>query len=134
MTECGALRIPITIIAFDGHPFMVVEEGLSEGAGDNTGPAPDTEVFIDDDPVVFFRFPVAGFGRADFHAVSLFAMIAGHGEIKANVFPFDDLDAGTAWITGAVVIDGTDHLTLTAPRTFFLIYHQYLLLHSTLHD
>jgi len=133
VTEGHTLGVTITVVAFHRDPFLVVKEGLTEGTGDNTGSASNTEVFINDDPILVFWFPVAGLCRADFKAVCCFAVVAGHGKVDADLFPLDDFDPGATRIARSSVKDRADHLTLTAACAFLLIHHQYLLLHFCLH-
>jgi len=82
IAEGHALWVAVTIVTFHSDPLLMVEEGLAKGAGDNAGPASDAEIFVNDHPIIFFRFPVAGLCGADFNAVCLFTMIAGHGKIE----------------------------------------------------
>jgi hypothetical protein len=123
------LRIAITIVAFYSDPLLGIKERLAERTGDDTGPAPDAEILIDDHPVILFRFPMAGPGRTNLNTVGLFTMIAGHGKVEAHLFPFDHSDPGTARIACSGVIDRANQLALATARAFFLIDHQYLLLH-----
>lgn len=133
MTEGNTLWIAIAVIAFHCDPLLGVEEGLTEWAGDNAGPASDAEILIDDHTVVHFRFPVTGLGWADLHTVGFFTVVAGHGKVEPHLLPFDHLDPGAARIACSGMIDRTDQFALTATRTFFLIHYQHFLLHLTLH-
>jgi hypothetical protein len=69
---------------------------MAKGAGDDAGSTSDAELFVDRHPVIIFRLPVAGLCRTYLHAIGLFTVIAGHGEIKPHILPLDHLDPGTA--------------------------------------
>jgi hypothetical protein len=129
ITEGYTLRIPVTVITFHGHPVLDIEEGMTKGACDDTGPASDAQGFINDHPVIIIRLSVTGLGRTDLHAVGLFTVIAGHGEVDSHMLPFDHFNAGPAWIAGPGMMHGAHQLTETAPGTLLLINDQYLLLH-----
>jgi hypothetical protein len=71
---------------------------MAKGAGDDAGSTSDAEFFVDGHTVIIFRLPVAGLCWAYLHAIGLFTVIAGHGEIKSHILPLDHFDPGTAWI------------------------------------
>jgi hypothetical protein len=98
ITECHALGITVTKIAFDSHPLLDIKEGVPKRACDNTGPASDTQIFVDNHTVIILDLPVAGLGRTDFDAIGFFAVVAGHGKINPYILPFDNLDPGAARI------------------------------------
>jgi len=121
IAEGHTLRVPIAVVTFDRHPLLMVEEGLTEGAGDDAGSASDTEVFVNHHAMAIFRFPVASLRGTDFDAIGLLAMVAGHRKVKAYLLPLDHLDPGTTRIACSGMIDRTDHFALPAPGAFFLI-------------
>ena len=71
---------------------------MAEGAGDDAGSTSDAKLFVDGDPVIVFRLPVAGLCGAYFHAVSFLTMITGHGKIEPHILPLDHFLQGAAWI------------------------------------
>jgi hypothetical protein len=77
---------------------LTIEEGMTKGACDDTGPTSDTQIFVDNHTVIVFELPVAGLGGADLGTIGLFAVITGQGEVDPHMLPFDDFDPGTARI------------------------------------
>ncbi len=104
---------------------------MSKRACNDTGLTPDALVFIDDDPLIL-DVSMAGFGWAYLCTEGLFAILATHREVEADVFPFHHLDARATGVTGSAVKDRTDHLALPTPRALLMIHDQYLSVHSVL--
>jgi hypothetical protein len=129
IAKSHTLWITVTIVAFYSDPLLDIKERLTKWAGDDAGSASDTEIPVNDHTVLLFRFSVAGLGRTNLDAEGFFAMIAGHGEIKSHLFPFDHSDTGTTRIACPGMINRAHQLALTAARAFLLINHQHLLLH-----
>ena len=98
ITETDTLRVSVTVIALHRNPFLDIKERMAKGAGDDAGSTSDAQFFVDGHPIIIFRLPVAGLCRAYLHAIGLFAVITGHGEIKPHVLPLDNFDPGTARI------------------------------------
>jgi hypothetical protein len=98
ITETNALWVSVTVIALHRNPFLDIEERMAKGAGHDTGSTSNAKLFVDRHPVIIFGLPVAGLCRAYLHAIGLFAVITGHGEIKPHILPLDYFDPGTARI------------------------------------
>ena len=131
VAEKDALGGSITVIAFYGHPFLDVEEGMSEGTRDDARLTPDTLVLVDEDSLVF-DVTVAGLCGADLRAEGFLTILAAHRKIESYVFPFHHFDAGAAGVARPGMIDRADHLALPAPRALLMIYDQYLPVHNFL--
>jgi hypothetical protein len=98
ITEGHALGITVTKVAFHSNPLLDIKEWVSKGTCNDTGPAPDTQIFVDHHSVIVFRLPVAGLGRTDLNAIGFFTVIADHGKVNSYMLPFDHLDPGSARI------------------------------------
>lgn len=98
ITEGYTLGITVTVVTLYSHPVLDVEEGMAKRACDDTGPASDTQSFVDNHTVIIFELPVASLGGADLDAIGLFAVIAGHGEVDPHMLPLDHFDPGAARI------------------------------------
>jgi hypothetical protein len=94
---------------------------MTEGAGHDASLASDTEIFVDDDPVVEFGLSVAGLGGAHFKAVGLFTVIADHGEVDSYMLPLDHFNPGATRIARPSMKDRADEFALTASCTLLLI-------------
>jgi hypothetical protein len=101
ITEGHTLGITVTVVALYSHPVLDIKEGMTKRACDDTGPASDTQIFVDNHTVISFDLPVASLGGADLDAIGLFAVIAGHGEVDPHMLPFDHFDPGAARIAGS---------------------------------
>jgi len=121
IAESHALGISVAVITFHRHPFCDIKEGMVERAGHDASLASDAQVFVNDDPVIEFRLPVAGLGRAHFNAIGFFALIADHGKVDSRMLPFEHFNSGPAWIARSGMIDRADKFALTAPRALLLI-------------
>ena len=97
ITETDALGISITAIAFHRDPILDIEEGMAKGAGNDACSTPDAQFFIDGDPIIIFRFPMAGLCWAHLHAIGFFTVIAGHRKMT-HTLPVDYFNPGAAWI------------------------------------
>ena len=131
VAEKDALGSPVTVITFYGHPFLDVEGGMSEGARNDTRLTPDTLVLVDEDSLIF-DITMAGLCGADLRAEGFLAILAAHRKIESYVFPFHHFNTGAAGVARSGMIDRADHLALPAPRTFLMIYDQYLPVHGFL--
>jgi hypothetical protein len=109
ITETNALRISITVIALHRNSILDIKERMAKGAGNNTGSASDAQFLIDGDPIIVFRFPMAGLCWAHLHAIGLFTVIAGHGKMT-HILPIDYFNPGAAWIDCSCVKQRTHHL------------------------
>jgi hypothetical protein len=105
---------------------------MSKGAGNDAGSTSDAELFVDGHAVIVFGFSVAGLCRADFDAIGLFTVVAGHGKIDAYILPLDHFDPGTAWIACPRVEYGAYQLAQATAGTLLLVDDQYFLVHSAL--
>jgi hypothetical protein len=129
LAETNALGVSVTVIALHRYSFLHIKEWMTKRASKDAGPASDAPFFIDRHSVMICGFPVTGFGRAYLRAIGLFTMVAGHRKIYPHILPFDNFDAGTAWIACACMKHRANHLTLPATRTSLMIHDQYLLKH-----
>jgi hypothetical protein len=109
ITETNALGVSITAIALHRDPILDVKEGMAKGAGNDAGSTSDAQFFINGDPIVIFRFPMAGFCWAHLDAIGFFTMIAGHGKMT-HILPIDYFNPGAAWIDCSCVKQRTHHL------------------------
>jgi hypothetical protein len=82
---------------------------MPKGAGNDAGPTSDAQFFIDGDPIIIFRFPMAGLGWTHLDAIGLFTVIAGHGKMT-HALPVGDFNPGTAWIDCSCMKQRTHHL------------------------
>ena len=71
---------------------------MTERTGDDAGLASDAQILVDHHPVIEFRLPVAGLGRAHLNAIGFFTVVADHGKVNPHMLPFDYLDTGSARI------------------------------------
>jgi len=99
ITETDTLWVSVTVIALHRNPFLDIKERMAKGARHDAGSTSNAKLFIDRHPVIIFGLPVAGLCRTYLHAIGLFAVITGHGEIKPHILPLDYFDPGTARIT-----------------------------------
>jgi hypothetical protein len=90
-------------------------------AGHDASLASNAQVLVDDDPVIEFRFPMAGLGRAHFEAIGFFTVIADHGEVDSRMFPLEHFNSRTTWIARPGMIDRAHEFALTASRALLLI-------------
>jgi len=89
--ESDTLRVPVAIITLDADPFDLVIKRCPKGASNNTGFAPDAFVPVDHDSLIF-EVLVAGLRGTHFDTKGFLTILAGHGEVKAHVFPLDHLN------------------------------------------
>jgi hypothetical protein len=88
IAEGNTLRISVTVITFDRHSVSRIKERMTKRACNDASSASNAKIFIDGDPVIIFRFPMAGLGRADLNAEGFFTVIASHGKIDPHMLPF----------------------------------------------
>jgi hypothetical protein len=98
VAEGHTLGVSVAVVTFYGHPVLDIEEGMTKRAGHDTGPASDTQILVDNHPVIIFELPVAGLGRADLYAIGFFTVIADHGKVNPHMLPLDYFDPGSARI------------------------------------
>ena len=98
ITEGNTLRISVTVITFDRHSVPRIKERMTKRTCDDAGSASNAKIFVDGHPVIIFRFPMAGLGRADLNAEGFFTVIANHGKIDPHVLPFYHFDPGATRI------------------------------------
>jgi hypothetical protein len=93
VAEANALRIAMTQVAFEYTAAFRIPLCRAEWAGSDAHLAADTELVVN--PDAFQRFiTVNGVFGANRHAGCIFTLLAGHGNINADIFPFDNLNAG----------------------------------------
>jgi hypothetical protein len=67
-------------------------------AGHDASLASNAQALVDDDPVIEFRFPMAGLGRAHFKAIGFFTVIADQRKVDSRMFPLEYFNSRTTWI------------------------------------
>jgi hypothetical protein len=90
--EPDTLGTPVAIITLDADPFDLVVKRCTKRTRDNAGLAPDAFVPVDHDPLIL-EVLVAGLRGAHFDTEGFLTILTGHGEVKANVFTLDHLNA-----------------------------------------
>jgi hypothetical protein len=83
---------------------------------------------IDSDTVEFLVTVKRGF-RANRHTGGILAVLAAHGEIKALVVPFYNVNAGQGRRAHTIMLYRTNEFTGPAARAFFRIDDHYFLIH-----
>ena len=92
-------------------------------AGRNTHFAADAEVVVDGNALKRF-ITVDGIFRADFQTGSIFTLLAAHGNVNPDMFPFDNLDARQRGVAYAIVTDRANEFAVSATRALIRIYCQ----------
>jgi hypothetical protein len=123
ITKSHALRIAIAQIAFENTAPAGIPSHGTKGAGRNTHFAADAEVLVYSDALKR-RITVNGIFGANFQTGSIFTLLAAHGYINPDVFPFDNLNAGQSRVADTIMTDRTNEFTVSATRALFRIYRQ----------
>jgi hypothetical protein len=119
----------MTQIAFEHTAAFRIPLRRSKGAGSDAHPAADAQLMVNPDA---FQFFVSGYGvfGADRHAGRIFALLAAHGNINPDIFPFDNLNTGQRRIADPVVHNRTNEFAIAAARAFFRVNRQYFFIHD----
>ena len=128
VTETHTLRIAVTQIAFEYPAAFRIPFDSTEGAGSDSHLAADAAFVVNTN--AFQRFiPVYGLCGTDRHAGRIFTLLAAHGNINPDIFPFDNMNTRQRGIADPVMHDRTNELTIAAARAFFRINRQNFLFH-----
>jgi hypothetical protein len=128
VAEAHALRIAMTQIAFEHTAAFRIPLCRAKGAGSDAHPAADAQLVVNPDAFKFF-IAVYGIFRTHCHAWRIITLLAAHGNINPDIFPFDNLNTGQGRIADPVVHNRTNEFTIAAARTFFRVNRQYFLVH-----
>jgi hypothetical protein len=123
ITKAHALRVAIAQIAFENAAPPGIPSHGAKGAGRNTHFATDAEVRVDSDTPECI-ITVDGIFGADFQTGRIFTLLAAHGDINPDMFPFHNLDARQGRVADTIMTDRTNKFTVSAPRALFRIYCQ----------
>lgn len=96
--------------------------------GHNTHLAADAKILVDNDTLKR-AIAVNGIFGADFLTGGIFALLAAHGYINPDMFPFDNLDARQRGIAYPIMTDRANEFAISAASALVRIYCQQFLFH-----
>jgi hypothetical protein len=123
ITETHALRVAIAQITFENAAPPGIPSHGTKRAGCYAHFAANTEVMVDSDTLKRV-VAVDGIFGTDFQTGGVFTLLAAHGHINPDVFPFNNLDARQRGIADPIMTDRTNEFAVSATGALFRIYCQ----------